>query len=121
MRDVDFHGKPGAATSTVSSTTTAPAVHDATADTARTNLTSFARRRGWRSAVFRRRSSAVLGARRDRRDLQPRQPVARLITAAAASLKPSVPVTELAQFGFAVDTKTSTLTFAAQAHVGQLD
>ncbi len=38
-----------------------------------------------------------------------------------ASLKPSVPATNLGQFGFAIDTKTSTLSFAAQAHVGQLD
>jgi pimeloyl-ACP methyl ester carboxylesterase len=38
-----------------------------------------------------------------------------------ATLKPPIPVTELAQFGYAIDTKTSTLSFASQAHVGQLD
>jgi hypothetical protein len=37
-----------------------------------------------------------------------------------ASLKPSIPVTNLALFGYDVDPKTSTLSFAAQAHVGQL-
>jgi pimeloyl-ACP methyl ester carboxylesterase len=38
-----------------------------------------------------------------------------------ASLKPPVPVTNLALFGYDIDTKTSQLSFAAQAHVGQLD
>jgi hypothetical protein len=38
-----------------------------------------------------------------------------------AILKPPVPVTNLAQFGYAVDVKTSKLSFATQAHVGQLD
>jgi pimeloyl-ACP methyl ester carboxylesterase len=36
-------------------------------------------------------------------------------------LKPPVPATNLAEFGFATDTKTSKLSFAAQAHLGQLD
>jgi pimeloyl-ACP methyl ester carboxylesterase len=38
-----------------------------------------------------------------------------------ASLKPPVPVTNLALFGYDVDTKTSKLSFAAQVHAGQLD
>jgi len=38
-----------------------------------------------------------------------------------ANLKPPVPATNLAQFGFNVDPKTSKLVFAAQAHVGSLD
>ena len=37
-----------------------------------------------------------------------------------ASLKPSIPVTNLALFGYDTDPKTSQLSFAAQAHVGQL-
>jgi pimeloyl-ACP methyl ester carboxylesterase len=37
-----------------------------------------------------------------------------------ASLKPPIPVTNLALFGFDTDPKTSKLVFAAQAHVGQL-
>jgi pimeloyl-ACP methyl ester carboxylesterase len=36
-------------------------------------------------------------------------------------LKPPVPATNLATFGFDTDTKTSKLVFAAQAHVGQLN
>jgi pimeloyl-ACP methyl ester carboxylesterase len=36
-------------------------------------------------------------------------------------LKPPVPATNLATFGFDTDVKTSQLTFAAQAHVGQLN
>jgi pimeloyl-ACP methyl ester carboxylesterase len=36
-------------------------------------------------------------------------------------LKPPVPATNLATFGFDTDVKTSKLVFAAQAHVGQLD
>jgi pimeloyl-ACP methyl ester carboxylesterase len=36
-------------------------------------------------------------------------------------LKPPVPATNLATFGFDTDTKTSQLVFAAQAHVGQLN
>jgi pimeloyl-ACP methyl ester carboxylesterase len=38
-----------------------------------------------------------------------------------ASLKPPVPVTNQALFGYDVDVKTSKLSFSAQAHVGQLD
>ena len=38
-----------------------------------------------------------------------------------AALKPSIPVTNLALFGYDIDVKTSKLSFAAQAHVGQLD
>jgi hypothetical protein len=38
-----------------------------------------------------------------------------------ASLKPPVPATNLATFGFDTDTKTSKLVFAAQAHLGALD
>ncbi|MGE5407776.1 MAG: hypothetical protein ACM3NV_04110 [Syntrophothermus sp.] len=38
-----------------------------------------------------------------------------------SSLKPSVPATNLGLFGYATDTKTSKLSFAAQAHLGQLD
>jgi pimeloyl-ACP methyl ester carboxylesterase len=37
------------------------------------------------------------------------------------NLKPPVPVTNLALFGYDVDTKTSKLSFAAQVHAGQLD
>ena len=37
-----------------------------------------------------------------------------------ASLKPAIPVTNLALFGYDTDPKTSKLVFAAQAHVGQL-
>ncbi len=37
-----------------------------------------------------------------------------------ASLKPPIPVTNLALFGYDTDPKTSKLVFAAQAHVGQL-
>lgn len=42
-------------------------------------------------------------------------------TATPASLKPPVPATNLGAFGFDTDTKTSKLTFAAQAHEGALD
>jgi pimeloyl-ACP methyl ester carboxylesterase len=38
-----------------------------------------------------------------------------------ASLKPQVPATNLALFAFDTDTKTSHLSFAAQAHLGHLD
>jgi pimeloyl-ACP methyl ester carboxylesterase len=38
-----------------------------------------------------------------------------------ASLKPPLPATNLALFGYATDTKTSQLSFAAQAHLGYLD
>ena len=38
-----------------------------------------------------------------------------------ASLKPPVPPTNLALFGYDTDPKTSKLVFAAQAHVGRLD
>lgn len=38
-----------------------------------------------------------------------------------AVLKPPVPATNLATFGFDTDVKTSKLVFAAQAHVGQLN
>ncbi len=38
-----------------------------------------------------------------------------------ASLKPPVPATNLGLFGYATDTKTSQLSFAAQAHLGHLD
>ena len=38
-----------------------------------------------------------------------------------ASLKPPVPATNLATFGYDTDTKTSKLVFAAQAHLGQLN
>ena len=37
------------------------------------------------------------------------------------SLKPPLPVTNLALFGYATDTKTSKLSFAAQAHLGHLN
>jgi hypothetical protein len=121
----DFHGKPGA-------TDLDGLVYDdgasgpttLTADTARTNLTNFAKATPWLAfsgvpAPFLGLFSA-LGATGaiyspDSPSLGQQSPLL------PASLKPSVPVTELAQFGFAVDTKTSTLTFAAQAHVGQLD
>jgi pimeloyl-ACP methyl ester carboxylesterase len=36
-------------------------------------------------------------------------------------LKPPEPATNLGEFGFATDTKTSKLSFAAQAHLGELD
>jgi pimeloyl-ACP methyl ester carboxylesterase len=38
-----------------------------------------------------------------------------------AALKPPIPVTNLALFGYAVDVATSKLSFAAQAHVGELN
>ncbi len=38
-----------------------------------------------------------------------------------ASLKPPIPVTNQALFGYDIDVKTSQLNFSAQAHVGQLD
>jgi pimeloyl-ACP methyl ester carboxylesterase len=38
-----------------------------------------------------------------------------------AAINPPVPATNLALFGFATDTKTSKLSFAAQAHMGHFD
>lgn len=47
--------------------------------------------------------------------------VALSFTLLPAALKPPVPVTNLALFGYDTDTKTSKLSFAAQAHLGQLN